>query len=264
MSSSDGNRDIAVTPSGAPGNARARRAATAALATALATPLACAGAVGAEPPAAQPTPFETPLYWGDLPPPTALVHIKTPIGDFTLPMGYLGNWFSLRKQPVTTALDGARQFTGALPFQFEYPSGGMNGNPAWMLAVHDDKGHEVPGRTVVYVNEIKPPNRWNRDQYIEAETLGTYPTGSLVHDDAYSRPEHKALMGASAGSGPGHRIGVELSCEVNCLFSFYLEHRRLVLEGVIDGRFRHDGLAIAEQAQALFEHWQTTPACKGD
>ena len=230
----------------------------------LATFMACAGAAGAEPPTAQPKPFETPLYWGNLPPPTALVHLKSPIGDFTLPMGYQTGWFALKDQPVTTAPDGARQFTGVLTFSFEYPSGGMSSNHEWITAVRDDKGHEVPGRTVVYVNEIKPPNRWNRDQYIEAETLGTYPTGSFIRDATYSWGDQEAFNGVAAGSGPGHRIGIQLSCQVNCLFSFYLEHQRLVLEGVIDGRFRHDGLAIAEQAQALFEHWQTTPAGKGD
>ena len=123
-------------------------------------------------------------------------------------------------------------------------------------------GRIVPDRTVVYINDSAPPRRLTED--IEAETRGTYPLGSLVHDDGHSRPEHETLRGSAVGLGPGRHIGVDLSCEVNCLFDFYLQRQHVVLEGVIDGRFRHDGLAIAEQAQALFERWHTNAPNKGN
>ena len=222
----------------------------------LATFLACAGAgaVGAEPPAAQPTPFKTPLYWGDLPPPTAPVHLKTPIGEFTLPMDYLTGWFALKDQPLTTAPDGARQFSDVLSFSFEYPGGGMSSNPEWIEAIRDAKGAIVPGRTTVFVMSAKPPDPSRTHEEIDA--LATEPPGSLVRNPTYSRDDHEVLGGVVASPGAGHRIGVSLNCRVNCLFDFYLEDQGIVLDGVMDGAFRHDGLAIAEQAQALFKQWK--------
>ena len=101
---------------------------TVSLITVLATSLALSNTGRADSDPKTPMPFQKPLYWGNLPPPTALVHLQTSIGAFTLPMGYLQNWFALRDQPVATAPDGARQFSGGLYFQFEYPSGGMSSN----------------------------------------------------------------------------------------------------------------------------------------
>ena len=138
----------------------------------------------------------------------------------------------------------------------------MNANTPFVRAVHDADGRVVAGHTVVYVDEVRPSDRDGGD--LAAATLGRYPPGSLVHDAAFSRPEHEALDGTAAGSGPGHRIGVQVSCEIDCHFNLYLEHQHLVLDGVLDGRFRHDALAVAEQVQALFERWQTAPIGKGN
>ena len=131
----------------------------------------------------------------------------------------------------------------------------MNGIPALTTAVHDVEGRVVPGRTVVFVNEASPPGRLDKD--LEATTLGTYARHSLARNETYSWGTQEVLDGSAAGSAATHSNGVELICKVNCLFHFYLEHQRIVLSGVFDGRFRNQGLVIAEQAQALFEQWQT-------
>ena len=230
----------------------------AALAVALAMSLLRASAAQVDPPTAQPTPFQIPEYWGDLPQPTALVHLKTSIGMFTLPKGYLADPYVIKDRPIITASDGARLLSGNLVFTFEYPSGGMNANPQGMTTVYDSTGHAVPGRTVVFVKKVGPPNE-NREDF-GARILNTYMPGSLVRTKYDAKFDDENLDGVASGSGPGHRIGVDLSCQGNCIFTLYLEHQRVILDGLFDGHFRHDGLAIAEQAQRLFENWQTISA----
>ena len=247
-------------------NARARRGRTsrwtaAGLAAVLAMPLPQVSAAETDLPATQPMPFQKPLYWGNLPPPMARVHLKTSFGTITLPMGYLSDWFVLRDQPAVTASDGLRQFSGGLHFQFEYPSGGMNANFLGETRMCDNgqacasNRHVLPGRTAVFIEEVAPFTE--RYEGGKARTLGaTIPSGTLVLNDTYSGPDNELLDGVTE-SDSGHRIGVELHCGVNCIFEFYLERQHLIMHGVMNGGVRHESLVIAKQAHAMFEQWQT-------
>ena len=238
---------------------------------AAATALCFTGAIAAhsEPSTAQPIPFQLPQKWGNLPAPTALVHLRTPLGLFTLPMGYLSAWYVLQNQPVATAPDGLRQFSFHwFSFQFEYPSGGMNSNSMGLTELNDPpqpwgatmRGPKMPGRTVVFVQQINPPD--DRDKVIIARTLGAIPAGTLARNDAFTHLDQELWQG-TAGSEAGHHIGVELSCIGNCLFSFYLERHHLMVEGYFNGKFRQQALAIAERVQDFYERWQTTPSING-
>ena len=198
---------------------------------------------------------DLPLYWGRLPAPTVPVQVQTSSGTFRVPMGYLSGWFSLKAQPEVKAPDGLRRFSVEhLGFQFEHPGGGISLNPQWAEAVRDEKGAVVPGRTTVFVMSVEPPKA--RTVNHEVDVLATGTQGSLAEDPLYSRGEQKMLVGVVPPSNAGGRIGVRLSCHVNCLFSFYLEDEGLEMNGVMDGAFRRDGLAIAEQARALYDGWK--------
>lgn len=224
------------------------------LSAAFAISSVCAGAGYA----VEPTPYRTPLYWGDLPAPTALVHLKTSLGTFMLPMGYLSDWYTLKDQAVSTAPDGLRQFTSGLEFQFVFPGGGISLNPQRIEEIRDEKGAVVPGRTTVFVMDVKPPDA--RRDNPEIDVLATGAARGLVRDPRYSRGSHEVLTGVVAGRDDRGRVGVSVGCEENCHFRFYLERENLTMEGVMDGAFRWDGLAIAEQAYALFIHWKTSPS----